>query len=392
MAIKIGNTDSLYNLVYNIVSDSIDKSLDEMEYELPDCIYDIWDYIPALFKDDKEKNYIDSLWLAFNTSFENKLYQFAYIQYHMLFMSALYFTALKISWLHKEEFEKVIYYLSKGDAGSFYTSNNTRNGEIFFGSFALISESDFFLILKIIGMDDNMLGRLRKLVETRNKYAHANGNMMITSEDEFIKQIKAYNSELEKIFKFLENDISNLYEKNLTDADFYDPEVRSYIDTDEQIVEGFIRVNLLSPTEINWLRKKDINLYKKHDGFKEIKDLHYALCHYYDILNTDDDYLPIEDKYLQYKYHDNATEFIESELNISAYSCTKDGGTYPLYECPECEEEQLVHDAENGKFHCFHCDTDYESNELMICSGCGNVAVKTEVDLCKNCIDAKMKE
>ena len=75
-----------------MVSDSVDKSLDEMDYELPDCIYDIWDYIPALFKDYKEKNYIDSLWLAFNTSFENKLYQFAYIQYHMLFMSAFYYT------------------------------------------------------------------------------------------------------------------------------------------------------------------------------------------------------------------------------------------------------------------------------------------------------------
>ena len=162
------------------------------ENNLPEQIYKINKFLPQLFQDDSEKKYIEALQLALETSYKNGLYQFAYIQYHMIFMSVLYFVALKISWMHKEEFDKVIYYLSKGNINTFYDSKNTRNGKIYFGSFALISESDFFLILRIIGMDDDMLGRLRPFVETRNKFAHANGNMMITTEKTFIEKIEEY--------------------------------------------------------------------------------------------------------------------------------------------------------------------------------------------------------
>lgn len=371
------------------ISELADYSFED---NLPGQIYKINRFLPQLFQDDSEKKYIGALQLALETSYKNGLYQFAYIQYHMLFMSVLYFVALKISWMHKEEFNKVIYYLSKGNINTFYDSKNTRNGKIYFGSFALISESDFFLILRIIGMDDDMLGRLRPFVETRNKFAHANGNMMITTEEKFIEKIAEYNNELEKIFKLFEKDIVSLYFKTITDEDFYDPEIRSYIDVDEQIIEGFIRSNLLSRTEMNYLRKNSVSAYKEHKGFEEIKNLHYALCHYYDTINTNDDYAPIDDKYFQYKYRDKASEFIENELNIYAYSCVKDGIEFPLYECPDCEEEQLVYDRETDKYHCFHCDADFLGNELSFCSECDRPMRNIESCICHSCFTEKMEE
>lgn len=63
-----------------------------------------------------------------------------------------------------------------------------------------------------------------------------------------------------------------------------------------------------------------------------------------------------------------------------------------MYECPECGEEQLAHDAENGKFHCFHCDVDYTDETLTFCSRCGALTGKNEMDICKNCIDDMTKE
>ncbi len=363
-----------------------------VEDDIPEQIYEINKFLPKLFKDDSERTYIEALQLALETSYKNGLYQFAYIQYHMLFMSVLYFVALKISWMHKEEFDKVIYYLSKGNINTFYDSKNTRNGQIYFGSFALISESDFFLILRVIGMDDDMLGRLRPFVETRNKFAHANGNMMMKTESKFVEKIEEYNNELEKIFKLLEKDIIDMYFQTITDPDFYDLEVRNYIDTDEQIIEGFIRINLLSTAELNCLRKKNVSEYKEHKGFEEIKNLHYALCHYYDMINTDDDYTSIDDKYLQFKYHDKAFEFIENELNIYESSCIKEGDEFPLYACPSCDEEQLVYDKKNNKYHCFHCDTDFSGEEILFCSECGKTMKNAESCICDTCLEEKCKK
>jgi hypothetical protein len=42
-------------------------------------------------------------------------------------------------------------------------------------------------------MDTSLLGDLQKRVEKRNKYAHAHGQLLLTSEDVFWNEIKEYN-------------------------------------------------------------------------------------------------------------------------------------------------------------------------------------------------------
>lgn len=39
-------------------------------------------FLPVLFQDESEENYIKTLTLAAHTSYENGLYQFACVQYH----------------------------------------------------------------------------------------------------------------------------------------------------------------------------------------------------------------------------------------------------------------------------------------------------------------------
>ena len=361
--------------------------------ELPEQIREINKYLPQLFKDDSEKKYIEALYLALETSYRNGLYQFAYVQYHMLFMTSIYFVLLKIYMLHKEEMDKAIYYLLKERKSEFYSEENTKRGELYFGSFAIIGESDVFMLLRVIGLSDSILGELKKFVKSRNIYAHANGRLLLTSDELFLNEIQQYNNKIEQIFELLKDGIIKLYVETLTNSDFYDPEIRGYYDPDDQIIQEFINVYSLTQTELNWLRKIKTDSFKEYDGFEHIKDLHIALCHYYNrLLGNDEDSCPIEDSYLLYKYRDKADEFIERELGISGYECVTHGEEFPLYDCLECGNKQLVHDAENGKFHCFHCDTDFASDDLMFCSECGSVAVKTEVNTCKNCIETKMKE
>ena len=91
------------NIIFNrnIIKEAIEKivqtvSTDIPHPEIPDELFEIFVYLPELFQDGDEERYIEALSLAMQTSYENGLYQFAYMQYHMLFMTAIYFVLLKL--------------------------------------------------------------------------------------------------------------------------------------------------------------------------------------------------------------------------------------------------------------------------------------------------------
>lgn len=365
-----------------------------IEDSLPTEIHDIYKFLPVLFQDESEKKYIEAIKLALDTSYFNNLYQFAYVQHHMLFMTSIYFVLLKVYNLHEEEMDKALYYLLKDRKSEFYSEENkTKDGKLYFGSFAIINESDVFMLLRVIGLTDSILGDLKKLVKSRNKYAHANGRLLLTSENLFFESIQEYNAKISQVFDLIKDDITQLYIDTITNSDFYDPEIRAYYDPDEQIIQEFIKTYSLTHTELNWLRKIKTSMFKEYEGYEHIKGLHIALCHYYTLLVQDDEnYHPIDDEYLHYKYQNKADEFVEKELNISAYECEKDGSKFPVYECPHCFDEELVYDAETEKYHCFNCSEDFIGDSLIHCSCCNTITYKNEVELCNNCIEQKLDD
>ena len=359
----------------------------DIEPEIPEEIQMIFDYLPVEHLDETEEKYIDALTLAAQTSYENGLYQFAYIQYHMLFMTAIYYLLLKVSVLHNEELKKAIYYLLRDRHSDFWNETNTKSGNLYFGSFAVINESEVFRLLRIIGLDDSTLGELQKLVKNRNRYAHANGQMQLTSDILFFEELKEYNTVLPRIFNLIKNDTIDYYKSTLCTSDFNDPDIRAYLDPDEQIIQEFIKKHSLSKVELNWLKNIKAATFNHYPNGVEIKNLHYALKHYYDLLISDD-LKPIDDSYLLFKYKNNAKEFVENELGISEYHCVKNGGDFPVYECPECGEEQLGHDAENGKYHCFSCDEDFTDDDISFCERCGRIMRHISgQSLCQDCMD-----
>ena len=376
------------------ITDKVINALEETKASSrPENLLKILEYLPEHFDDKSEEEYIQAISSALVTSFDNGLYQFAYMQEHMLFMTAIYFALLKIHYLHNEEMEKALFYLLKDRKSEFSSVNNTKNGNLFFGSFAAINESDVFMLLRVVGIDNSLLGDLKNFVKERNDYAHANGRLMLTSDELFSKKIDDYYDKTEKVFLLIRKDIEQLYINTITNSDFYDPDIRSYLDPDEQIIEEFVKVYSLSRAEINWLRKIKTNSFKDFPGFEHIKDLHIALCHYYTLLVQDDEnYHPIEDVYFHHKYQDKADDFVEKELGISKYECGKHGGEFPVYDCPECYHNQLVYDAEADKYHCFHCSEDFDGESLIHCSECHTITYKNEMELCPNCIEHKMSD
>ena len=381
-------TDQVIGKIGNLsLRDISNNSLDD---DNPEQLYEIKNFLPTLFQDNSEQKYIDALNLALETSYKNGLFQFACVQYHMLFMTSIYFVLLKTHGLYREEMDKALYYLLKDRKNEFFGSENTKNDQLYFGSFAVIGESDVFMLLRVIGLEDTLLGELKKLVQSRNKYAHANGQLLLTSEELFLEKIEQYNEKIKRVFDLLKPSVVKLYTETIVNSDFYDPEIRAYDDPDEQIVEEFIKPYSLSPIELNWLRKIKTSAFKAYEGYEHIKDLHIALCHYYTLLVQDDEnYHPIEDIYFHHKYQDRAYEFAEKELGFSKYECVKHGGEFPVYDCPECGHDQLVYDEDADKYHCFHCSENFDGERLIHCSECHTITYKNEMELCPNCIEYK---
>ena len=269
---------------------SMESNYTDYENEVNEEIYLLYDYLPVLYKDENEREYVQTLFKALTLSYSNGLYQFAYIQLHMIFMVCIYYLLLQLNISTPAELEKAIYYLSKDNrAKDFYGSSNTRNGELYFGSFAMLNESDVFLLLKIAGMDSDLQGELRKLVEERNKYAHANGNITITSQATIDERISKYTNTLERVQKLFKPIVEEVYLNTLVNPDFSDSENRlGYYDDNEQIQEEFMKQFYLSKKELNVCRKANISQLSEKDGFKDMKNLHIALCNYYKSLSDDE--------------------------------------------------------------------------------------------------------
>jgi hypothetical protein len=64
------------------------------------------DYMPLSFKTSTEEEYIKFLWDAFETNYTHGKYQFAFLAYHMLTMSFMYFNIWQIKQNRPDDFEK----------------------------------------------------------------------------------------------------------------------------------------------------------------------------------------------------------------------------------------------------------------------------------------------
>ena len=70
-------------------------------------------YLPLSFKSEKEQEYIRFLWDAFETNYTHKKFQFAFLAYHMLTMSFVYFNIWQIKQTEPSDFEKGLIGFSK---------------------------------------------------------------------------------------------------------------------------------------------------------------------------------------------------------------------------------------------------------------------------------------
>ena len=68
---------------------------------------------------------------------------------------------------------------------------------------------------------------------------------------------------------------------------------------------------------------------------------------------------------------ENAADlYISNVLGQTAYALEKDGGYYPHFYCPNCDNHALVED-DDGQWLCFACGYRGDAGDLRICGWCG---------------------
>ena len=66
---------------------------------------ELGDYLPLSFNRPNEQDYVTFLWDAFETNYTHGKYQFAFLAYHMLAMSFVYFNIWQIKKTEPKNFE-----------------------------------------------------------------------------------------------------------------------------------------------------------------------------------------------------------------------------------------------------------------------------------------------
>ncbi len=137
-------------------------------------------YLPLSFKSRAEEQYIAFLWDAFETNYTHGKYQFAFLAYHMLAMSFVYFNIWQIKQAQPSEFANGLIGFARDEKALLDATSPF--------AFSIVPERTMMRFFKLIGCDNSMIGTYTKLVDDRNESAHPNGNIFYPSKPQSISR------------------------------------------------------------------------------------------------------------------------------------------------------------------------------------------------------------
>ena len=225
-------------------------------------------YLPLSYKSPKEQEYIAFLWDAFETNYTHGKFQFAFLAYHMLTMSFVYFNIWQIKQTRPADFENAMIGFNKDLEKELLAATSPF-------TFWRINESSVMRFFKLIGCDNSKIGSYAALVKERNDTAHTNGNIFFSTQaalDDKITEVLRVVAEIQAHSKPV---IEHCFREFLLHN--YDPEDREYADDADQIREVLIHTNYLSQKDVEICLGFDINALANEAEFPAIKALFEAL-------------------------------------------------------------------------------------------------------------------
>lgn len=376
---------------FPVFNDELDTSfLLELLYYFPlDKIYiAAGTYDQYLY--DIEKTIIDN--------YDAGNFQVSFFYAHLVFMSYVYYCVERVYSSLLERTRDVYYpmsaYRGQDEEGKKTGKPDLDNYRSVY-DFSAIPEKDIFKLFHVVGMPDNTIKEIGKYINRRDNYAHATGNGNM-SEDNLLRNIQSIRRFMEMLNELFmpavkEQYIRYLMERLEVDYDSIADSAADFVfDSNLSIreIDALCNIGLRKVQDENGLSKEVyLKMRKEHCAFIEFCIENYGI-------DPPEGFSALrDDNYLFYRYKNDAKDYIENELGINEYRCVKDGGEFPLYECPECGEEQLAYNVEKGSFHCFACDESFTTDDISFCERCGSLMRRdTEFPVCSNCIEYLEKE
>jgi hypothetical protein len=233
---------------------------------------DLANYLPLSFKTPKEQEYIEFLWDAFDTNLTHNKYQFAYLAYHMLTMSFVYFNIWQIKQTEPEDFAKALIGFNKDLEKELMEATSPF-------TFWRVNESAVMRFMKLIGCDNGKVGSYAALVKERNETAHTNGNIFFSTPAALSVKIREVLRIVDEIQTHSAPTIQRCYAKFLAESG--DPDEREYPDEADQIRELLIHEHYMSQKDIALCAAYDISPHSAHKNFAGIEALHQRLLAQY---------------------------------------------------------------------------------------------------------------
>lgn len=231
-------------------------------------------YLPLSFKSPKEQEYIEFLWDAFETNYTHGKYQFAFLAYHMLTMSFVYFNIWQIKQTEPKDFAMGLIGFGRDIEKSLLEATSPF-------VFSVVNERSILRFLKLIACDNGKIGTYAKLVDDRNDTAHPNGNIFFSTKAALDTKITEILRVVDEIQDHSRPVIEHCYREFLGRS--ADPEEREYPDPADQIREVLIRGNYMSQRDIDICLGFDLETLADYDDFKNIRALHEALAKDYKV-------------------------------------------------------------------------------------------------------------
>ena len=233
---------------------------------------ELGNYLPLSFGSPKEQEYIAFLWNTFETNYIHGKYQFAFLAYHMLTMSFVYFNIWQIKQTEADDFAKGLIGFGKDVEKKLLEATSPF-------VFSIVNERTILRFLKLIACDNSKIGTYVKLVDDRNNTAHPNGNIFFSTQvavDAKITEILRVVGEIQQHSRPV---MEHCYSEFLVRS--ADPEEREYPDPADQIREVLIRGNYMSQCDIDICLEYDVDTLKEDEGIEEIRALHELLAQDY---------------------------------------------------------------------------------------------------------------
>ena len=229
---------------------------------------ELGNYLPLSFKSPMEQEYIEFLWDAFDTNYTHGKYQFAFLAYHMLTMSSIYFNIWQIRQARPKDFEMGLIGFGRDIEKNLLEATSPF-------IFSTVSERSILRLLKLIACDNVKIGTYAKLVDDRNHTAHPNGHIFFSTQDALDTKIAEILRVVDEIQDYSKCVIDQAYHAFLLNS--YDSEEREYPDAADQIREVLIHKNYLSQKDIEICLSFNLGSLRDQPRLDDIRTLHEVL-------------------------------------------------------------------------------------------------------------------